>query len=157
MPDPVVTALMLLAVVCAGLFAGAALYINLVEHPARLEGGVAPALAEWAPSYRRATRMQAPLALLGGLAALTCSLSGTGRGWLVGGLLLLSVVPFTLLVIMPTNRALLASDAGLDPSHTAALLARWNWLHAVRTALSTAAFGLCVWLLVSQIPRASAP
>ena len=39
-----------LAVGCCGLFAGAALYINLVEHPARMSCGVEIALREWEPS-----------------------------------------------------------------------------------------------------------
>jgi hypothetical protein len=53
-----------LAVFCNSLFAGAALYINLVEHPARMKLGTAAAVAQWAPSYHRATFMQAPLAVL---------------------------------------------------------------------------------------------
>ena len=40
--------------VCA-LFAGAALYINVVEHPARMSCSTHIAVTEWAPSYRRAT------------------------------------------------------------------------------------------------------
>ena len=141
---------MLVAVLCCGVFAGAAIYINLVEHPARLEGGTAFALAEWAPSYRRATLMQAPLALVGGLAALASWLAGAGRGWLIGGLLLVSVVPFTLVVIMPTNRALSAPGAAQDLPRANALLRRWNRLHAVRSVLSSAAFVLFVWLLLTR-------
>jgi hypothetical protein len=76
-----VAVLQMIAVICSGIFAGAAIYINLVEHPARMEGGAAPALAEWAPSYRRATLMQAPLALIGGLAVLGAWLAGAGHGW----------------------------------------------------------------------------
>ena len=68
-------------------------------------------------------------------------------GWLVGGLLLASVVPFTFLAIMPTNSALLAPDAARDLTRVAELLARWNRLHAVRSALSVAAFVLLTWLL----------
>jgi hypothetical protein len=53
-----------IATVSAAIFAGAALYINLVEHPARMQLDTRSAVMEWAPSYKRATRMQAPLAVL---------------------------------------------------------------------------------------------
>jgi hypothetical protein len=42
-----------------GLFAGAAIYVNLVEHPARMECGPELAATEFGPSYPRATVMQA--------------------------------------------------------------------------------------------------
>jgi uncharacterized membrane protein len=148
----VLTALELIALLCCGVFTGAAIYINLVEHPARNEGGPAFALEEWAPSYRRATLMQAPLALIGGLAAVAAWVGGAGRAWLVAGLLLLSVVPVTFLVIMPTNRALLAPETRTDLTRVAALLARWNRLHAVRSVLSGAAFLILAWSLVRSAP-----
>lgn len=146
------TGLTMVAVICCGVFAGAAIYINLVEHPARMEGGTALALTEWVPSYRRATRMQAPLAVVGGLAALGAWLTGAGRGWLVGGLMLVSVVPFTLLVLMPTNRALHAVASREDVAMATSLLARWNRLHAVRSVVSGAAFVLFVWLILGSSP-----
>jgi hypothetical protein len=49
---------LILSIACAGLFSGAALYVNLVEHPARMSCGPEIALREFAPSYRRATIMQ---------------------------------------------------------------------------------------------------
>lgn len=123
----------LIATLCTGLFAGAAIYINLVEHPARLETGTATAVKQWRPSYRRATVMQASLAIVGLIAALGAWAQGRGTPVLIGGLLLGSVVPFTLIVISPTNRAL--SDPTLDhgSSTAAALLAKWNRLHAARS------------------------
>ena len=63
-------ALELVALLCTGLFAGAAIYITFVEHPARLECGSALALTEFRPSYRRAAVLQAALAAAGCLAAL---------------------------------------------------------------------------------------
>src|SRR5262249_3434191 len=56
------------ATICAALFAGAAVYVTLVEHPARMTTGPAEALRQWRPSYHRATVMQASLAVLGTLA-----------------------------------------------------------------------------------------
>ena len=99
------SALEILATLASGLFAGAAIYINLVEHPARMRLDTAMAAAQWAPSYARATWMQAPLAVIGLLSATAAWWMGSGTVWLVAGLLLGSVVPFTLIVIMPTNAA----------------------------------------------------
>ena len=45
---------------CASLFAGAALYINVAEHPARMLLEMRIAALQLATSYRRATWMQAP-------------------------------------------------------------------------------------------------
>ena len=132
----------LIATLCAGLFGGAAIYINLVEHPARLECGTALAISEFGPSYRRATVMQASLAALGLVASVGAWLEGRGLVVLIAGLMLGLVIPFTLIVILPTNKALL--DPGLDrgSAEAAALLARWGRLHAVRSILSAVAFGV---------------
>lgn len=129
-----------LAVGCCGLFAGAALYVNLVEHPARMSCGVDLALREWAPSYKRASVMQASLAVIGGVAGVLAWALLGGLGYLVGALLLLAVVPFTLLVVFPTNKRLLELHAEGQIGNARELLKRWNALHAVRTALSVVAF-----------------
>lgn len=125
---------------CAALFSGAALYITLVEHPARMECGTALAVAEFGPSYRRATLMQASLAVLAFLAAIGAWLSSQHSAWLVGGILIVAEIPFTLIVILPTNKKLL--DPGLDKNSDLArqLLTHWGTLHAVRTVLSVIAF-----------------
>jgi hypothetical protein len=52
----------LIATFTAGLFCGAALYINLVEHPARMSCGTPLAVTEFAPGYNRATVLQVSLA-----------------------------------------------------------------------------------------------
>ena len=75
----------LIALLCAGLFAGAAVYVTLVEHPARLECGPAVALAEFRPSYRRAAAMQASLAAVGLLTAVGAWALGRGVPVLVAG------------------------------------------------------------------------
>jgi hypothetical protein len=128
------------------LFAGAGLYINLVEHPARMSCGAELALREWAPSYKRAAVMQASLAVLGGVAGMLVWAFLGGLGYLVGALLLLAVVPFTLFVVFPTNKLLLDLHAGGQVGNAEELLKRWNALHAVRTTLSIVAF---VFLLLA--------
>jgi len=131
--------LQLIAILCCALFAGAALYVNAVEHPARMSCGTELAVAQWAPSYRRATWMQAPLALVGFVSAAAAWLAGSGIVWLLGGILLGLVVPVTLIVIMPTNQRLLSSSLDRRSEEARDLLARWNALHGIRTALSLAA------------------
>ena len=135
----------LVATFCSALFAGAAIYINLVEHPARLECGTAAAVQEWRPSYRRATVMQASLAIVGLLGAVGAWIQGQGTAVLIAGMVLGSVVPFTLLIIFPTNKAL--EDPALDvgSERAARLLSKWNRLHALRSV--AALIALILFLL----------
>jgi hypothetical protein len=127
------------AVLLCTLFTGAAIYVNLVEHPARLSCGTEAAARQWAPSYRRATIMQATLAVSAAITGVVTWFHGEGMAWLWGGLLIFAVVPFTLLVIRPTNDRLLAPGRDLASAETRQLLERWGRLHAVRSALSLAA------------------
>jgi hypothetical protein len=127
------------ATIACGLFSGASIYINLVEHPARMECGTELAATVFTLSYRRAALMQASLAALGFLCAVIAWLAGGTLWWLVGGLLLGLVIPFTLLVIMPTNQQLLSPTLDRRSSHTRELLVRWGQLHAVRSILSLVA------------------
>ncbi len=138
----------LLATAAAGLFAGAAIYVTFVEHPARVSCGSVLAVTEFGPSYRRATVMQVALALAGVGAGVARWALGGGLGWLVGVAALGAVVPFTLIVILPTNHRLM--DPALDKASSEAemLLARWGRLHAVRSVLSLLAFCCFLFLLV---------
>ena len=131
-----------IALVATALFAGAAVYVSLVEHPARESCGTALAVAEFGPSYRRAAIMQGGLSLIGGMAGIVRWVTLGGSGWLAGGLLLAALIPYTLIVIMPTNKRLL--DPALDPgsAEAAALLCRWGRLHSVRALVGGVALGV---------------
>ena len=131
--------LSLAAVLACTLFAGAAIYINLVEHPARLSCGTEIAATEWKPSYERATWMQAPLAIVAAFAGAGLWAQGFGPLWLWGATLIFSVVPFTLVVIRPTNERLSQRDRDRQSAETRHLLERWGRLHAVRSGLSLTA------------------
>jgi hypothetical protein len=48
-------------------------------------------------------------------------LSGAGLAWLVGAVSIGAVVPFTFIVIMPTNKKLLATGRDLGSGETRAL------------------------------------
>ncbi len=129
-----------IATLASGLFTGAAVYINLVEHPARMACGTRLAATEFGPSYHRAKAMQASLAAIGFVAATIAWFMGSSSWWLVGGAFLVSVIPFTLIAIMPTNKKLLHPDLDRESELTASLLAKWNRLHSVRTLLGLISF-----------------
>ena len=144
-----VTIVEFVATLSAALFAGAALYINVAEHPARMGLDTAVAAAQWAPSYRRATWLQAPLAVLSFLAGLSAWFLRGGVSWAIGAVLIGLVVPFTFIGIMPTNHKLLAPGRDLRSVETRTLLEAWGKLHAVRTALSLSATAVYLWSALS--------
>ena len=140
------------AMLACSLFAGAAVYLSLVEHPARMECGVEIAATEFGPSYRRATVMQATLAAVGLGSSIAAWLAGASFLWVVGGLPLGSVIPFTLIVILPTNKRLLSPALDRGSAPTKRLLARWGRLHAVRSVLSAVALLLFLYLAIFRKP-----
>ena len=103
---------------------------------------------EFPPSYRRGSVMQATLAALGLLSSVVAWLAGATVWWLVAGILLGSVIPFTLVVILPTNKRLLSPTLNKRSAEAERLLGRWGALHAVRSVLSTLALLLVLYLIV---------
>ena len=129
--------LQFLATLSTALFCGAAIYINVAEQPSRRSLDGQSAAAQWAASYKRATWMQAPLAVVGFVAGVGVWLLEGGLLWLIAGLLIGAAVPFTLIVIMPINQRLLGRS--VNPTQIPELLERWSRLHGIRTVLSAIA------------------
>jgi len=135
-------ALQFLATFSTAIFAGAAAYITLVEHPARMQCGIALAATEFGPSYRRAAVMQALSAAIAFLAAVGVWLENSRAMWLAGAIMIVAVIPFTLIVILPTNQKLLDPTLDRNSSLARELLTHWAKLHAVRTVLSLSALAI---------------
>jgi hypothetical protein len=134
-----------LALVTAAVFAGAALYVSVVEQPARLGLDERSLRAEWKPAYKRGTAMQAPLAVLGFLLGFAAWWQ-TGRvGCAIGALAMLANWPFTFIAIMPVNRKIMAIEPSTAGPETRAMIERWGLLHAGRTALGLAATLAFLW------------
>lgn len=133
------------ALVFATLFAGAALYISLVEHPARLGLADSPLLAQWQPSYKRALPIQSGLAVAGGVTGLIVGYLSADWRWFAGSALLLANWPFTLLVILPVNKRLMAMPQREAGAGSRAMLIQWGKLHNVRSALGAATVLFFAW------------
>ena len=138
-------AIELFALVTAALFAGAALYINVAEQPARLLLNDQSLLAQWKPSYQRGFAMQASLAAASAILGFWAAWLTQDWRWAVGAAVILSNWPYTLIAIMPTNHKLDAIPNEQADANARGLIVKWGGLHSVRTALGCVAVGVYLW------------
>lgn len=126
----------ILALVFTALFFGVSTYISFVEHPARLGCPTAAALAQWRQSYVRSVAIQITLVFLAVGCSLMAYLLGFDLSILLGGILLVTVVPFTMIIIIPISRALSDHSRGAETPGTLTLLEQWGDFHSVVTIIS---------------------
>ena len=134
-----------LALTAAAIFTGAAVYLSLCEHPARLQLDERALLTEWKPSYKRGAAMQAPLALIGTALGLAAWWQAGDWRWLAGAVVFVSAWPYTLGFIQPTNDELLAIEPGSAGARVRTLLEKWGRLHAGRSAIGVLTTILFLW------------
>jgi hypothetical protein len=140
----------LLALIASAIFAGAAFYVNFAEQPARLTLDDSALLAEWKPSYKRGATMQAPLALVGFVLGFVAWWQTSHPGFLIGAIAIVAPWPWTLIVIKPTNDALLATELDAAGPPSRALIVKWGSIHAVRTVLGGLATAAFFWACLSH-------
>jgi hypothetical protein len=134
-----------LALIGTAVFAGAAVYINVAEQPARLRLDDRSLLAAWQASYKRGLTMQAPLAMLAGVLGVAAFLSSHDRRWLLGAAVIVANWPYTMLVIMQTNRKLIAIAPASAGPEVRPMIEHWARLHAGRSALGAIATLIFLW------------
>jgi anthrone oxygenase-like protein len=92
--------------------------------------------------------MQASLAIVGGFFGLVAFFGTFEWRWLLGALVLLANWPYTIFLMMPTNRHLM-DTAPTAPEATTAetrrMIGQWGFLHAGRSALGLIATLVFLW------------
>ena len=135
----------LIAFAFAAAFTGAALYIALVEQPARLALDDSSMMREWAPSDRRGFALLGSLALAGALAALVAYGRGAGDvRWLLGALVIATSWPYFYFVVVPINNRLLAQGQQADLRE---LIRDWGVLEWGLVAIGLVACSVFGWIL----------
>lgn len=132
-----------LALVCAGLFAGGAMMQSVVDHPARLGAGSIAGIDQMQRSLRHADPYMPLLAVIGAGMALWSFMLGAGPIDLLAAVLLASVVPFTWVLIIPVNKRIHAFRPGdTNVDEVSGHLRRWGRFHAYRSACGTLALAV---------------
>jgi hypothetical protein len=139
------------AFAAASAFFGAALYINLVEQPARLALGPGAMVREWTPSNRRGFVMLAALAVISAIAAhAQFSRNGDVR-WLIGGTVALASWPYAYFVMVPVNIWLYVIPPTAARSAVRELMRDWGLLEWGQTAIGLGASWLFAWALALPV------
>ena len=129
----------LIALTAAAAFAGAAFYVGFAEQPARLLLDERALLTQWKPSYARGFMMQASLAVISAAFGFLAAFQLHDWRWAVPAALILANWPYTLFVMLPTNKRIAAWPVDAAGAGSRALIVKWGTLHALRTALGLAA------------------
>ena len=89
-------------------------------------------------SLKRGALIQPPLVAIGFLLGLVAWIETHAAGYRIGALLMLAGIPWTVVAILPINKALAATAPEAADERSRAQIQRWYALHAVRTALGLA-------------------
>ncbi|KAG0272803.1 hypothetical protein BGZ95_011410 [Linnemannia exigua] len=141
----------ILTVASIGLFAGQALAYNAIIMPALRSVSPETALPIWAKSYAIGKNMQVCLILTSVLAGLPVYHRTQNVFFLIGPLMMASIIPFTMAFIMPVNHTLLDILDGKGDGkkggagNLSVLYNKWDLLHFGRTVLSLGALGLTLY------------
>jgi hypothetical protein len=135
-----------LALAFAAAFSGAALYINLVEQPARLALDDSALLSEWRPSDRRGFAMLATLALIAAALGLGAYFQTQDVRWLIGAIVVIASWPYTFFAMVPMNNRILTISSS-ESGAARELVRVWGLLEFGQTAIGVVACAVFLWAL----------
>src|ERR1700735_779351 len=96
-----------LALAFASALSGAAIYINVVEQPARLALDDQALLNEWGPSDQRGVALMAGLSLVSAILGLAAYFETADVRWAIGALIAVCSWPYTYFAMAPLNNQIL--------------------------------------------------
>ena len=134
------------ATACA--FFGAALYVNIVEQPARLALDARSVIREWTSSNRRGFVMLAILAVISSLSGYAQYVRTGDVRWLIGGTIILASLPYAYFVMTPVNILLYGVRRNAPASAIRELMRDWGLLEWGQTAIGLAAACMFAWPFV---------
>jgi hypothetical protein len=132
----------------ACVFVGAALYINIVEQPARLKLGPRAMMREWTPSNRRGFILLSTFAILSAMLAYADYARSGDVRWIIGGTIMLACLPYAYFVIMPVNIWLYTFEATAPRAVVRELMRDWGLLEWGHTAIGVLGCGTFAWGLI---------
>ncbi len=135
-----------IALVFAAAFAGAAVYVNWVEQPARLALDGEALLSEWTPSDRRGVALLAGFALAAAVAGFLAYFESEDVRWVFGALIIISSWPYAFFVMAPLNNQIL-SLRGHDVAAARALVRQWGMVELGFAAIGVLAVAMFLWAL----------
>jgi hypothetical protein len=126
---------------------GGALYINIVEQPARLSLDARSMIREWMPSDWLGFVMLATLAIVSAFSAYAEYIRSGDIGWLLGGSIILASWPYAYFVIIPVNN--LYGIRNVPASMVRTLMRDWGLLEWGQTGIGLAAACVFGWTFVT--------
>ena len=141
----------LYAFAAAAAFLGAAVYIGLVEQPARLALGGRAMIKEWAQSNHRGMVMMSALAVVSAILAFIQFKTDGDVRWIIGGVIILASWPYAYFVMMPVNIWLCAVPLARPVSPVRKLMRAWGLLEWGQALIGFAAVCDFAWVLGWQV------
>jgi hypothetical protein len=129
-------------------FFGAALYVNIVEQPARLALDADSIVREWVPSNRRGFFMFSVLAVISALCGYTEYARTGDVRWLIGATIILASWPYAYFVVTPVNVLLYSARRKAPAPVVRKLMREWGLLEWGQTAIGLAAACTFAWPII---------
>ncbi len=136
----------LIALIFAAAFAGAAIYVNWVEQPARLALDDEALLSEWGPSDSRGVALLSAFALAAAVAGFIAYFETEDVRYVFGALIAISSWPYAFFVMAPLNNQILALR-GRDVAAARALVRQWGFVELGFAAIGVLAVAMFLWIL----------